>query len=545
MKKLFYGGTIITMNESMPQVEAVLINDNRIEALGDFETLSQQINETTEKVNLNGKTMMPGFFDPHLHPDHCAFFEKWVDSSGFTHHTKEEVMNELKKAVAATPKGKWIASWGYDYALIPDLEPLTKLELDKITTDHPLIVLIQSMHTMFVNSMALEKMNITKDTPDPAGGYYQRDENGEPNGVIVEMTAEMPFGLAWLADQGIPLIDLIADQYKSFKKHGITSAWSAGMLDWVGDDYVNKNKQLVDNNSCPIRLSYSIPYEQLRHDDVDPVHPSENTERFQYTGVKLWYDGSPYSGSMLIEENYLNTPLMQDKFQVPENHAGMRIYSSINEFRDILEKYHKMGLQIAVHAQGDRAVREVLNCFEDVLKKYPRSDHRHRLEHCALISKEDYVRAAELGITLSYHINHILYYGDVLKNDILGEERANVLMATKTALDNNIIFTLHSDGPMFSPNPLLMASTAVLRQTRNGTVLGADQCLSVHEALKAITINAAWQLFREKDLGSIEIGKLADFVILKNNPYEVMPEKWKDIEIVTTYLDGIDTDTLQ
>lgn len=542
MKKIFYGGPIITMDDNNPRVEAVVIDGNRIQALGAYDEMLKLVGPEDERVDLQGKVMMPGLIEPHIHLDHGGLLFNWVDISGFTNRTKEEVMKRITDAVAATPKGEWVTCFGYDYALVPDLESFTKKDLDKITTDHPLLVLIQSMHTMFVNSKALEVMNITKDTPDPAGGYYDRDENGEPNGIAIEIAAIIPFAFKWLQCVDYSLYDLMVQQLDEYRKIGVTTVWSGGLINYF-KDYVDVNKKMIEDPKCPVRMSYSIPYEQIKNGEIDMTHPAEDSDRFQYTGLKIWYDGSPYSGTMFLEENYLNSPLMQDKFQVKKDQAGMSIYPK-EKFRDIIEKYHKMGIQIAVHTQGDRSTREVLDCFEDVLTKYPRADHRHRLEHCALISDADYERASRLGITISYHINHIYYYGEVLHNDIIGPERANRLMAAKTALKNNIKFTLHTDPPMYRPNPLHVAATAVLRKTRDGLVLGADEAVTPHEALKAITIDSAWQLFREKDLGSIEVGKYADFTLLGQDPYETDPEQWKDIEIITTYLDGVDTNTL-
>ena len=204
-----------------------------------------------------------------------------------------------------------------------------------------------------------------------------------------------------------------------------------------------------------------------------------------------------------------------------------------------------MGYQISVHSQGDRSNRELIDMFERLLTEHPREDHRHRIEHCAFMSPNEIRRCAELGITLSYHIGHLYYYGEALNELIIGEERMqSEFMRCRDALDAGIKVSLHSDDPMYFADPLLLATVSITRKTRKGEDIVPQQALDVHEAMRAITIDAAWQMNREKEIGSIEKGKFADFTILGENPYEVDPLRIKDIPVVTTWVSGLNTDAM-
>ncbi|HJI11236.1 MAG TPA: amidohydrolase [Adlercreutzia equolifaciens] len=541
MKEVFYGGPIITMDADNPTTEAVLVEDGRIAAVGDKESILQAAGDDYDEINLCGNTLMPGLIEPHAHIDIASITHKTHFVGGLKYDTADEVLAEIRKKIEETPAGRWIFCFGLDYLINRDLPELDRFKLDEFTTEHPLIILVQSMHTAFLNSKGLEAAGITRDTPDPRDGHIYKLEDGEPNGVITEQTLIFPLFIAWLSEQGKTPEDLMREQYAEFKRKGITTTWTAGMMS-VFPNQLQLMKEWAQN--APVRQDYAIAFNNFENGSMSLDDVPEDDEKFKFTGIKFWYDGSPYTGNMFMEENYLDNDIMQKSLQVPPSQAGERLFDP-DFLYGVLKKYHNMGYQISVHSQGDRSNRELIDLFERLLTEFPREDHRHRIEHCAFMRPEDVQRCADLGITLSYHINHLYYYGEALNELVIGEERMNdKFMRCRDALDAGIRISLHSDDPMYFADPLLLASTAATRTSKKGNLITGGQAISLDEALRAITVDAAWQMGREDELGSIEPGKLADFTVLSENPYDVDIDDLKNINVVTTYLSGRNTDTM-
>tara|TARA_Y100000741_G_C18206535_1_gene539860 strand:- start:390 stop:1238 length:849 start_codon:yes stop_codon:yes gene_type:complete len=248
-------------------------------------------------------------------------------------------------------------------------------------------------------------------------------------------------------------------------------------------------------------------------------------------------DGSPYTGGAAFSEPYLNTDLTLNRLGLKKNHRGSINFTEDSLFTT-LKYYHRNNYQIAIHAQGEIAIQGILDAFTKILYKYPRTNHRHRIEHNALITKEQITQAEELGITLSFFIDHIYFYGDKLKY-IVGSERAKRFMPIQSAISLGHKATIHTDNPATPVDPFRAITTAVIRKTKKGEViLGKNERISVNDALKSMTINAAWQLFEEQNRGSITIGKSADLMILSDNPLEIEQEEIKNINVMSTWIDG-------
>ena len=542
MNKIFYNGNIITMDENNPFTESVYVENGIISDIGSFECLSKKYPDS-EFIDLKNNTMMPGFIEPHVHFDLCSMTSQMHNISGLSYSNKDDVINEIKKAVKNTPKGRWVMCFGLDYLINRDLPQIDRYWLDNITKEHPLALIIQSMHTMYVNSMALELAHIDRDTKDTRDGHSIKDKNGEPLGILTEQGFIVPIVNLWLKDLGKSPDELINNEFQRWSEKGITTVWTAGYTP-LYPDHFNLLINSFNNPKCPLRGDYSIAFNSIENGTVDLSKELYNdTPKSKLTGIKSWYDGSPYTGNMFNYGNYLENEIMQNRLYIPINNNGERLFDK-DFFYKMLKKYHNMGYQLSVHAQGSKAFHEVVEIFDQILKENPRKDHRHRLEHCAFIDKNDLTLCGKLGLSISFHPNHLYYYGEALKDIVLGPKLTEQMLPCKTALNNNIKITLHSDAPMYDPNPLLVVQDAVTRTTKFGMIIGADESISLDQALKAVTIDAAWQILRETELGSIEKGKYADFVILEKNPYDVNPMHLSDIKIITTYLNGVDTKTL-
>jgi len=248
-------------------------------------------------------------------------------------------------------------------------------------------------------------------------------------------------------------------------------------------------------------------------------------------------DGSPYTGGAAFAEPYLNTDVTLTRMELRPNHHGKVNYSE-ESLLQTLTKYHNNGYQIAIHAQGEIAIQMILNAFTEILEKYPRPDHRHRLEHNALITNNQIIQAQKLGLTLSFFMDHVYFYGEQLPQ-IVGADRAARFMPLGSAFAAGHRASIHTDNPATPVDPFRVISTAVTRKTKNtGVILGPAERVTIDDALKAVTINAAWQLFEDAQRGSITIGKAADFVLLSHNPLRVQIENLKDISVLCTWIDG-------
>lgn len=534
--RIFLGGDVLTMDDANPQVEALAVQGDKIVAVGSRDEVLQWQGAETEIVDLGGKTLLPGFHEPHLHPTLSAVVYDWVDVSGFTYTTSEGVWNALREAAQNAEPGQWIFAFGWDPMIIPGLAAPRKQELDEIAPGNPLFVMQQNMHTCYVNSRAFELAGITRDTPDPGhGGFFERDAQGELTGKLIEAPAILPFVDKFGFPQSVEAWEeLISAEYGRYAEMGITSVSSMGLF-------------LPMNEMVQIYTNLSTQDPQVRHFVFiaeqyvamlpDDPQPNMGNDYLRLKGVKFWYDGSPYTGSMLLEEPYLDTDFAVNQLTIPPGTVG---HANVQKdaLAETATEAARAGWQIAIHTQGDRASTDIMEVLKAVHQASSREDARHRLEHCVFVDPANYEDLARIGATVSFHLHHLYYYGEILRDHLVGPERSHDMLAVKTALDAGHRVTLHGDRPMFPSPPLLLIQTAVNRKTRQGDVIGAHNALSVEDALKAMTLNPAWQVFEEDNIGSLEAGKFADLVVLAENPLRVDPDHLGEIQVVETWVGG-------
>jgi predicted amidohydrolase YtcJ len=532
---ILLGGPIVTVDPARPRAEAVATAGERILRVGSRDQVLELRGPDTEIVDLGGACLLPGLIEPHTHPDLCAQCYSWVDVSGFRHARVEGVEQALRAAIRAAEPGQWIFAFGLDPMLTEGLGSWGRGRLDSMAPDNPLVVMIQSMHSLFVNSEALRSAGIDERTPDPpGGGRYQRDAAGRLTGKVEEASAAEVF-IRFIDASPEAIGNRIWSQYQRYARAGLTSIGMPGLFVPLG--MLDVFEKLAERADVPVRM---VAY--LRHHQVDRVdwRPGDGTDRFRIQGVKLWYDGSPYTGTMLLDEPYLDSRLCCCTLGIPAGTTGHANFEPA-ELRDLMLRLHRDGWQVLTHAQGDRGTREILDLYEQALVAHDRPDHRWRLEHCALIGPDDLERAARLGVTPSFHVNHVYYYGPELRDSIIGPGRAERLMPVGTAVAAGHRVSLHADSPMYPPEPFRLMRTAVTRQTRLGEPLAPAEAISVEQALRAVSIDAAWQLFAEDRVGSIEAGKLADFTLVDRDPLQVPPTELDQIQVLATWLGGSPT----
>ena len=536
---IFFGGDILTMDDNQPVVEAIAVEDGRITAIGTKENIIKLRTWKTKIVNLQGKTLMPGLIEAHCHPIATAVLSQVVNISGFTYNSREEIMATIGAAVEKASPGKWVLAFGWDPVLVKDLRNPTLAELDSISTEVPIFILTQMMHQAFVNNAVYKTAKITRNTPDPpGGGTFLKDVDGNLNGVIYEFSAlqkilkkmpKTPQGTAEL------LLNL---QYAQYAKAGYTTIAALGPVNIAGYP-LNFMASLSRSADVPVR-SFVYPLEEQL--DRSSWPSGYGNDHFRIKGVKLYMDGSPYTGGAAFTEPYLNTEVTLKRMKLQPNHRGKVNYSEASLLQT-LTKYHNAGYQIAMHAQGEIAIQMILNAFTEIMENYPRPDHRHRLEHNALITKNQIIQAQKLGLTLSFFMDHVYYYGEQLPQ-IVGPDRAARFMPLGSAFAVGHTASIHTDNPATPVDPFRVISTAVTRKTKDrGDILGPNERVTINDALKAVTINAAWQLFEDDQRGSITVGKAADFVLLSHNPLRIQPENINNISALCTWIDGIKINT--
>lgn len=548
---IFYGGNIITLeNDEYTKPEAIYVKNGKIIDIGSEIEILKLKNDFTQMIDLKGKSLLPGFIDVHSHPDLTAFFNSFIDLSGFSNRTQTEVWNKLENSISKTKPGNWVLAKGFDPMLVKGLEA-PKLEyLDRIAPNNPVFIISQNLHSAWVNSKALKELGINSKTPNPSpNSYYEKDSNGNLTGFISEIEAMKPANEK--VKEVLNIKKDVLEVMAEYPKNGITTISSLGLFGDVSKSlilfehisseskgikfWVLEKLGILPNKSRAVR---NFVYLTDETKDLLPSSVTNGDDSFRILGVKLWYDGSPYTGSMYVKEPYLESDLMQKGLHIPHHYSGKSTYT-IEELTDKIKKYNEAGWQIAIHAQGDRAIEDVLNSFKAVnLSTAHLNGKRHRIEHGLLFPTELMELTQTLGLTVSFHINHLYYYGNALSNDILGLERTQNILPVHSAQNQGITTSLHADLPMYPSRPLSLVQTSVTRKNKEGQSIGQQEAISIKEGLKSVTIYAAWQLNMEKKIGTIKKGKYADLVILSENPLVVNIEKLREIQIEKTFING-------
>jgi predicted amidohydrolase YtcJ len=529
---IFTGGDVVTVDAAMSEAEALAVGEGRILAVGSREEIEALAGAATERVDLDGRTLMPGFVEPHGHPLFSALIHgaPVVDISAMTVPTYDAVIEKIKRRVAKAEAGEFLFFVGLDPQLHQGMRQPTRAELDALAPHNPLAVQTSNIHAVFANSLALEASGITADTPSPMGGVIGRDAQGELTGKLEEAAI---FRLCQtfydIGGEARTRAELRQWMWK-FAHAGITTGTELLFQPY----YLPYYREIMAEADPPLRIR---AYHAAARDGATVVPPGAGDDHFAVIGVKIIADGSPFVGNIWVSRPYLNTEVTLKGMSLPPDNTGHASYAA-DELQDLIYAYAGQGWQMAVHTQGDRTIDMVLDCYERALEKHPRRDHRFRLEHCALARPDQIARAQRLGVVCSFFLTHLYYWGEALRDQMFGAEVADGYMPVGAALDQGMRISFHSDPPMTDPAPLLCMQLGVTRRSRDGAVIGADQRVDVDAAIRAVTIDAAYHLFMEDRIGSLEAGKYADLVILGENPRRADPEHLSQIRIDGTYLAG-------
>jgi predicted amidohydrolase YtcJ len=530
---VYLNGTILTINDSLPMAEAVAVKSGKILAVGSEAEVLETAGDHTETIDLGGKTMLPGFVDSHGHAYLIGLQATTANLLPPPDGMGEDIasLQALLKEWAANNEDAvdrigWIAGFGYDDSQLAEQRHPTRDELDEVSKDLPILIIHQSGHLGVGNSKALELAGVTAETPDPKGGVFRRREGTqEPNGVAEEYAFFRLIGqLVGQFDDEVNEMQVI-EGVKLATSFGYTTV-QEGRAMGAG---LEAMQRVAESGALPVDL---VAYpDVLEVDQVDPSAVYRN--HYRIGGVKLTIDGSPQGKTAWLTEPYYVVPE-----GLPEDYRGYAAIDEETTFRGV-EKAYAHGWQILCHGNGDAAIDQFIAAVRAAQEKYPDVDNRPVLIHGQTLRLDQVAQLDELGIFPSLFPMHTFYWGDWHRDSVLGPERAENISPTGWVLERGMRFGTHHDAPVALPDSMRVLSATVTRTTRSGRVLGPEHRVPVETALKAMTIWSAWQHFEEDSKGTIEVGKLADFVVLSDNPLTVPAETLADLEVLETIKEGV------
>jgi predicted amidohydrolase YtcJ len=513
--------TLNPANSDQPPAEALAAWRGRIVAVGTRTDVDALVGPTTEVIDLEGATVLPGFIETHMHPIAAGVQMQAAQIAYPICRTVADVTASLAERAAITPTGEPIQAWGYDDSLMVEDRHLTRDDLNLASTEHPIFIRHVSGHLSYANDRMLELAGITDDVKDPEGGAFQRDGSGRPTGCMEE-TANFAVG------SNLPFApkEVMAAGVKAISDHcltvGTTTMTDAAVM--ANDMYATYQNGVEDGS---IRVRTRV-FPGWSFTDTLPFRTGMGDERLSIGALKFVSDGSIQGYTACLCKGYHDRPDVNGYEVIP---AGRLI--------EMVTEAHAKGWQIAVHANGDAAIDNTLDAIEAALIAYPRDDHRHRIEHCQTVREDQLERMARLGVLASVFANHIWYWGDRHRDRFLGPERGSRIDPLASFAAHGIIHALHCDMPVTPLDPLFTIWAAVNRITRDGELLGPEQRARVSDAVAGYTSAAAFVNMEERDKGTLEVGKLADLVALDTDPFEVDPMAIRDIAVQATVVGGL------
>lgn len=528
---LFTGGPILTMSDKM-RAEGVVVEGSKIKFVGLLDECRLAAGDNFQEIDLQGQCLVPGFIDPHVHVMMLGMCHTWADISYPKVKNIEDLVNVLVEFSKTLPEGAPIRGFGFDKRKLVEQRYPTADDLDKVAIDRPVQIMNSSGHCNVVNHYLLEQMGLKEDTPDPAGGSFGRHRNGFLNGTLFDSANDylaQHFGVK-PGNHG-PNIHM-PDTQENLQKNievGQNLLLSAGFTT-VNDVQVTKQEMesyLIARDSGLLKIRIELSFLSKYLEDLKNIGLSSTfgDDQLSLGSLKLYADGSLISGTAYLSTEYADG----------ERTKGY-LFHDPEEFKQLLIEAHQYGLQTLTHAQGDGAIELVLQAVETAQNECPRADMRHRIEHCGLPTKDQVRRIAELEILPVPQPQHVYLYGNGVINAI-GQEGENY-SPYGWFKEFGAPIILSSDTPVAFPNAFEAIYAAVTRKTAQGNIVGEVHKITIEEALKGYTIEAAKAIRKEHLVGSLEPGKLADFAILNENPLAVKEDELANIYVNQTWIAG-------
>jgi predicted amidohydrolase YtcJ len=513
---------VLTMDVKQPAAAAFAVRAGKFAGVGSNAEIKRLAGPQSRVVDLGDKTVVPGFIDAHAHPrpiydEDSRWYE--IEAGPDKVKTMEDLIAAIRRKAKKTPKGTLISGRGYQENKL-GRHP-TRQDLDKATTDHPVVITHSSGHLSVCNSAALELAKVTKNTSDPKGGEFERDKKGEPTGLLKERAA----GIVRAA---LPHLEVPASEKSAaygaclrlFLGNGLTGVHVAGT-----DPDSARLMAAARRKDCPVRL-----YIMLREGDIDRAAELKRAMAADEWGVRYGAIKSFHGNSLSGQTAWLYEPYANQA-----DYFGLAPARSRADLEALVLRVHKAGLQSCIHSNGDREIDMVLDAYEAAFKAEPRSNHRHRIEHCSVVNPAILRRIKALDLVIAPH-SYIYEHGDKIEN--FGSARWDWMFPNRSLIEQGTVVAGNSDYPVSAAVPMLRIHDLVNRTSAAGKVYGPKQRCTVDQALRAFTVGGAYAEFAEEHKGSIEAGKLADFVVLDRDPHKVDPKAIKDIGVLRTVIGG-------
>lgn len=523
----FINGEVVTIDEKQTITEALAVKDNKIISVGTTMKIKELIGNKTNVIDLEGRSLLPGFVDAHMHLSIYGTNMLDISSKQPEVTSLQDLYKALKKEAENTKKGDWIRAWGFNENTISDKRFPTKKELDEISTSHPILIVRVCNHLSIVNSKSLELANIDDETKNPEGGVIEKDSSGFLTGKLIETAHMQMSNLAVRSDEELATSLKLASD--TLIKYGVTSIHDAGGYG-DGPRIFNIMKDSIESGDIKVRIYAMIASLTNSEKFINQMKEKNvitglGDERFKIGPVKLFSDGSSTGPTLATREPYTSD----------EKNYGILYYEQQQLNRTLIDA-HKRGNQITAHAQGDQAIEMVLNSIEAALQEKPRDNHRHRIEHAGIAPPDLQSRMKELGVTIIPNPgfmyengdDYLTFYGD----------RVNWMYPANDYINSNINAAFASDAPVIGCNPFIGIHAAVNRKTRTNQIVGKSQTVSVLDALKAYTLMGAYASFEEDIKGNLKEGKLADVIVLNKSILNEKKDKIKDLKVEMTMING-------
>ncbi|MFB0567570.1 MAG: amidohydrolase [Candidatus Bathyarchaeia archaeon] len=506
-------GKVYTFNPKKPTAQAVAIFEEKIVYVGEDPEASKLIGPQTKVIDLDGKTVLPGFTDCHVH---MAGFGRSLSALNLRNVTSITQLKQLiREKSQQLPPGTWILGGGWDQEKFAEKRLPTRWDLDEGSPNNPVVLFRVCTHICVANTKALEKAEIERDTMAPPGGEIDRDRStGELTGILREKALELIFkAFPKASEEEIFQVCLMA--CRKAVEAGLTG------VHWIIESPVEMSviQKMRRDGKLPLRVYLLFPAEFLENLEGLGLRQGFGDAMIKIGGLKILLDGSLGSQTAALNEPYKDAP----------ETSGMLTYGQ-EEFETLVFNAHKAGLQLAVHAIGDKAMDIALKAFEKALEKIPNADHRHRIEHASVLNEELIRRMKSLGAIASVQPHFIV--SDFWVEDRLGKKRARWVYPFKSLTKAGVVVCGGSDCPVEPISPLLGIWATVVKQPN------FEERLAVEEAIRLYTVNAAYANFEENLRGTIEEGKLADMVVVSDDPFKIKPEKIRDIKVLMTIVGG-------
>ncbi len=521
---IYYGGDILTMAGDSPQyAEALAVTGGKITLVGTKAEADKLKGPATVVNDLQGKTLLPGMIDTHLHWGQFVMLSALDRVNPVEVGNVDSYIQHLKDVAAKTPEGDWVIGYGYEKLLIKPYRNLTRQDLDRVSTKHPVIALYNNLHWATANSAALKKLGIDKKSPTnmAGGGVIFKDKAGEPTGLLTESALFVigPVAASLLSPE--KQASLPYDIANQLSANGLTTVADMSSGSSGGADEILAMQKLVNDDRFPLRFSAAVMY------DVLPKfpHPIPWDGKFQASSCKLLLDASLAGGTAATLKPQLN------------GSTGNLNYTP-DAYKKAIADCMDRGFSVSTHVMGDRAHKVLLQAFEELKPNYDYSKFHNTIEHSAIIDPSDLPRVKNLNFAVGFLSPFIDVYGDPLRDIVLGDEMASRLFAMPLYDKIGIDTSLHSDGPIVESRPMYLVWSAVNRTTSSGKVLGPELKEPVYGALLGVTRNSARQLGLGAELGSLGVGNNADLAVLSENPLKVDPTKIRDIQVLETIKGG-------